>query len=123
MSNFSRRQGNLACGLISLCLLLFRPAGANAEASPAKGESARINAEATSVDHAPKLDGTLNDLLWQSAKPIMEFRQREPNEGERQPRGRKYGFSTHDTPCISEFIVMTPSPRGSSRPNSGVRRT
>src|SRR5258707_975194 len=82
MSNFSRRQGNLACGLISLCLLLFRPSGANAEASPAKGESARINAEATSVDHAPKLDGTLNDLLWQSAKPIMEFRQREPNEGE-----------------------------------------
>src|SRR5467141_1345650 len=82
MSNFSRRQGNLACGLISLCLLLFRPSGANAEASPAKGESARINAEATSVDHAPKLDGTLNDLLWQSAKPIMEFRQRDPNEGE-----------------------------------------
>src|SRR5258708_13577747 len=82
MSNFSRRQGNLACGLISLCLLLFRRYGANAEASPAKGESARINAEATSVDHAPKLDGTLNDLLWQSAKPIMEFRQREPNEGE-----------------------------------------
>src|SRR5258706_2329296 len=82
MSNFSRRQGNLACGLISLCLLLFRPSGANAEASPAKGESARINAEATSVDHAPKLDGTLNDLLWQSAKPIIEFRQREPNEGE-----------------------------------------
>src|SRR5258705_3820460 len=82
MSNFSRRQGNLACGLISLCLLLFRPSGANAEASPAKGESARINAEATSVDHAPKLDGTLNDLLWQSAKPIMEFRQRESNEGE-----------------------------------------
>src|SRR6266446_4958070 len=82
MSNFSRRQGNLACGLISLCLLLFLPSGANAEASPAKGESARINAEATSVDHAPKLDGTLNDLLWQSAKPIMEFRQREPNEGE-----------------------------------------
>src|SRR5258705_7951413 len=82
MSNFSRRQGNLACGLISLCLLLFRPSGANAEASPAKGESARINAEATSVDDAPKLDGTLNDPLWQSAKPITEFRQREPHEGE-----------------------------------------
>src|SRR6266481_2300876 len=82
MSTFSRRQGNLACGLISLCLLLFRPSGANAEASPAKGESSRINAEATSVDHAPKLDGTLNDPLWQSAKPITEFRQREPHEGE-----------------------------------------
>src|SRR3989440_1540565 len=82
MSTFSRRPGNLECGLISLCLLLFRPSGANAEASPAKGESARINAEATSVEHAPKLDGTLNDPLWQSAKPITEFRQREPHEGE-----------------------------------------
>src|SRR6266403_435060 len=82
MSNFSRRRGNLACGLLSLCLLLFRPSGANAEASPAKGESARMSAEATPVDHAPKLDGTLNDPLWQSAKPITEFRQREPREGE-----------------------------------------
>src|SRR5882762_2389036 len=119
MSNFSRRQGNLACGLISLCLLLFRPSGANAEASPAKGESARINAEATSVDHAPKLDGTLNDLLWQSANPLWSSVNGNPTTASCQPRGRKYGFSTHDTPCISEFIVMTPSPRGSSRPNSG----
>src|SRR5467141_5115727 len=82
MSNFSRRQGNLACGLISLCLLLFQPSGANAEAPPAKDESARINAEATHIDHSPKLDGTLNDPLWQSDKPITEFRQREPHEGE-----------------------------------------
>jgi hypothetical protein len=39
-------------------------------------------AEAVRVDHAPKLDGTLNDLLWQSAKPITEFRQQEPHEGQ-----------------------------------------
>jgi hypothetical protein len=41
-----------------------------------------IPAEATRVDHAPKLDGTLNDTLWESAKPITDFRQREPREGE-----------------------------------------
>src|SRR5438309_4724549 len=82
MSNFYRRRGNLACGLLSLCLLLFRSSGANAEASPAKGESARMSAKATSVDHAPNLDGTLDDPLWQSAIPITDFRQREPNEGE-----------------------------------------
>src|SRR5216684_1333312 len=82
MSNFSRSQANLAYGLFGLCLLLFRPSGANAEAPPAKDESARISAEATHIDHAPKLDGTLNDPLWQSAKPITEFRQREPHEGE-----------------------------------------
>jgi hypothetical protein len=82
MSNFSRSQGNLACWLLSLCHLLFRASAANAETPPAKGESARISAEATPVDHGPKLDGTLNDPLWQSAKPITEFRQREPHEGE-----------------------------------------
>src|SRR5467141_1851685 len=82
MSNFARSQSRLAYGLLSLCLLLFQPSSANAEATPAKGESTRISAEATPVEHAPKLDGTLNDLLWQSAKPITEFRQREPHEGE-----------------------------------------
>jgi hypothetical protein len=38
-------------------------------------------AEAVPVDHAPKLDGTLNDPLWSNAKPITDFRQREPFEG------------------------------------------
>jgi hypothetical protein len=37
-------------------------------------------AEAVRVDHAPKLDGTLDDPLWQSANPITDFRQREPFE-------------------------------------------
>jgi hypothetical protein len=32
------------------------------------------------VEHAPKLDGTLDDPLWLSAKPIIDFRQREPFE-------------------------------------------
>ncbi len=82
MSNFSRSQSRLAYGLLSLCLLLFQPSSSNAEATPAKGESTRISAEATTVEHAPKLDGTLNDPLWQSAKSIMEFRQREPHEGD-----------------------------------------
>jgi Carbohydrate family 9 binding domain-like len=81
MKKFCRSHANL-CGLLSLCLFLFRPSGVNAEAPPAKGEFARISAEATAIDHAPKLDGTLNDPLWQSAKPITEFRQREPHEGE-----------------------------------------
>src|SRR6266571_1147487 len=86
MSNFSRSQPSLACWLLSLCLLLFRPSGSNAEAPPAgrpaKDESVRITAEATHIDHAPRLDGTLDDQLWQSAKVITDFRQREPNEGE-----------------------------------------
>jgi len=45
------------------------------------GQSAQ-SAHAIAVDHAPKLDGTLNDPLWQSAIPISDFRQREPYEGQ-----------------------------------------
>src|SRR6266702_4031333 len=34
------------------------------------------------VDHAPRLDGTLNDPLWQQATPVTGFSQREPFEGQ-----------------------------------------
>src|SRR5690348_12784382 len=39
-------------------------------------------AQATPVDRAPKLDGTLNDPLWLQATPVADFLQREPNEGQ-----------------------------------------
>jgi hypothetical protein len=39
-------------------------------------------AQASRVDRAPKLDGTLDDPLWQQASPISNFRQREPYEGQ-----------------------------------------
>src|SRR6266849_10020515 len=55
-----------------------RQSGAS-RAAPQNGSNA---AEAVRVDRAPKLDGSLADPLWQSAKPVTEFRQREPNEGE-----------------------------------------
>jgi len=38
--------------------------------------------QATRVDRAPRMDGTLEDPLWQQAAPIDDFRQREPFEGE-----------------------------------------
>jgi hypothetical protein len=38
-------------------------------------------AEAVRVDSAPRLDGTLGDRLWELAKPITDFRQREPRRG------------------------------------------
>jgi hypothetical protein len=40
-------------------------------------------AQATRVEHAPQLDGTLNDPLWTSATPITDFRQQEPEEGQK----------------------------------------
>src|SRR5690348_3927352 len=38
-------------------------------------------AQATRIDRAPRLDGTLNDPLWLQATPISNFLQREPYEG------------------------------------------
>lgn len=57
---------------------------ARAQTNPSKPASQQIvaGAEATRVERAPKLDGTLEDLLWQSAKVVTDFRQQEPNEGE-----------------------------------------
>ena len=40
------------------------------------------SAQALRVDHPPKLDGTLDDPLWQLAKPVTDFRQQEPYEGQ-----------------------------------------
>src|SRR5258708_11147089 len=39
-------------------------------------------AAAVRVDQSPKLDGTLDDPLWQSARIAGDFRQKEPLEGE-----------------------------------------
>jgi hypothetical protein len=39
-------------------------------------------AEAVRVEHAPLLNGTLDDPLWRKATPIRNFRQREPYEGQ-----------------------------------------
>jgi hypothetical protein len=75
---------NLLSGIF-LVSLLSLSANADGRASPAlppvpQAES-RV-AVAVPIDHAPKLDGSLNDPLWQSAKVITDFRQREPHEGE-----------------------------------------
>jgi hypothetical protein len=39
-------------------------------------------AQASRVDRAPRLDGTLDDPLWLQATPVTDFLQREPYEGQ-----------------------------------------
>ncbi len=39
-------------------------------------------ARAVRVDHAPRMDGTLDDPIWQQAPAITDFKQREPYEGQ-----------------------------------------
>ena len=85
MSHFAHKSNVLRC-VFGVFFLVSHPliekAGAS-EAPPSPQQQVVSNpAEATRVDHAPKLDGTLNDTLWESAKPITDFRQREPREGE-----------------------------------------
>jgi len=50
-------------------------------ATPSATSSSGI-AQAVRVDRSPRLDGTLDDPLWQQATPITNFRQREPYEGQ-----------------------------------------
>ncbi|HZQ93881.1 MAG TPA: DUF5916 domain-containing protein [Candidatus Sulfotelmatobacter sp.] len=65
-------------------------------------------ARAVHVERAPKLDGTLNDPIWQLAKPITDFRQREPFEGQRATEATEvrilythrdvyFGIACHDS--------------------------
>jgi len=68
----------LASALSSQCCGAARPRFA-ALTSPSQSD-ARM-AEAVSVGHAPKIDGTLDDPLWLTVEPISDFRQREPFEG------------------------------------------
>src|SRR6266849_5735701 len=86
MKKYSHNSPRLGWCALSVFLLFLQPATCNAgEASAhnsAKNQAMGHSAEAVRVDAAPKLDGTLGDPLWQSAKVITEFRQREPNEGE-----------------------------------------
>ena len=51
-------------------------------AGKSNAQGAGSVAEAVRVDRPPKLDGRLDDPLWQSAKLVTDFRQREPHEGE-----------------------------------------
>src|SRR5690348_9381868 len=44
-------------------------------------EAVRV-AHAVRIDASPKMDGTLDDPLWEQAIPIKDFRQKEPYEGQ-----------------------------------------
>jgi uncharacterized protein DUF5916/cellulose/xylan binding protein with CBM9 domain len=71
----------LRCAILVLLLLDFsvpQPLWGQAR----KPELSDQNAQATAVERPPKLDGTLDDPVWQSAIAITDFRQREPLEGQ-----------------------------------------
>ena len=55
----------------------------NAQSEKQTGiQEALRSTKAVRVEQAPKLDGTLDDPVWQKATPIGNFLQREPFEGQ-----------------------------------------
>src|SRR6201981_1068431 len=81
----SRNQPIVHWCTVAMLSLLCCPltCGAEGAAAPSPPRQVQPNdAEAIRVDHAPKLAGTLDDPLWQTAKPITDFHQREPYEGQ-----------------------------------------
>lgn len=81
LSSFRRLlQAFLAFAILSLPDVV----SAQAQRNESRQATSQITAtaEATRVERAPKIDGTLDDPVWQSAKAVADFRQQEPNEGE-----------------------------------------
>ncbi len=83
--SFGIGLGWLLLGAEFLCLfLLCRLAQASPQVKErqAGAPGPLRTASASRVDHPPKLDGTLDDPLWQQAVPTNNFLQREPFEGQ-----------------------------------------
>ena len=78
-----KANARLARTFLFVCALSQMMLGQKSE-PPATANTAlkdRI-AQAVRVDRSPRLDGTLDDPLWQQASPIIDFRQREPYEAQ-----------------------------------------
>jgi hypothetical protein len=65
---------------VSILSAVLAARAASAPSQSSQAETTVMNA--VRVDEPPKLDGTLDDPLWQKAEVISNFRQREPHEGE-----------------------------------------
>jgi hypothetical protein len=82
----STRELRICLVALSVCIAPSHGVFAQAKARQTQVRQTGVQergrtAEARRVDHAPRLDGTLNDPLWQEATPIDNFFQREPFEG------------------------------------------
>ena len=82
MKNLHKHLHCLAWGTYLTFALSTQSYGAAPRRLPSVPQSDTQVAQAVPVERAPKLDGTLDDSLWQLAKPITDFRQREPLEGQ-----------------------------------------
>ncbi len=57
-------------------------AGASAKNPKAQAELVVPKVEAVKIEKGPKIDGSLDDLVWQQAAVVDGFKQTNPNEGD-----------------------------------------
>src|SRR6266536_5513002 len=77
-----KTRARLARILLFVCLFHQVMVGQKPEpATTANPEPPEHIGQAVRVERAPRLDGALDDPIWQQAAPITDFRQREPYEG------------------------------------------
>lgn len=72
--------GRQAACIVFWIFLAAMLSGSGALAQPEPSQTTARRAIAVRTARAPRLDGTLNDPLWQTAPAIGDFRQREPLE-------------------------------------------
>jgi hypothetical protein len=73
----------LVSALLAICALGEDTLAQTTEpASQTTSDQAMRSAQAVRVERPPRLDGTLDDPIWQQAVPITDFRQKEPYEGQ-----------------------------------------
>ena len=101
--------GRLRFIRVGTCLLVLAAGSALAQITPVESVTEPIRtARAVRVERAPKMNGSLDDPIWQLAKPITDFRQREPFEGRRATEGTEvrilythndvyFGIACHDS--------------------------
>lgn len=65
-----------------ICALIHSAPAQTAEQSNSVAIEALRITRAVRVELPPKLDGTLDDPIWQQAVPLADFRQKEPYEGQ-----------------------------------------
>lgn len=103
----------IRCGGLVVCLALVLGCRTTSQAQDqAAGvpaiEQLNRSARAVRVERPPRMDGTLNDPIWQQASPITDFRQREPFEGQRATENTEvrilythndvyFGIACHDS--------------------------
>jgi hypothetical protein len=71
-----------ASSLAGLCVIAMSSAGAQLATPQANGPTAPRSVAVTVVSTQPRIDGVLDDPVWQSVQPLTGFIQRELREGQ-----------------------------------------